>query len=195
MVITDIKPQQKSKSRVNVFVDGEFFCGLEKITAMERRLKIGDEIDPDELTKAVRESECAAAFEKAANYLGARPRTKKEIRVYLAGKGYSDEVINAAVDKLCEYGYVDDAEYCRQYVSAYSRKFGSRRIETDLRSKGVDFNLIEDALEELGEQSEEIRRIAEKYLCSHEYNERKLIAYLLGKGFDYDQIKEGLKNE
>ena len=142
MVITDIKPQQKSKSRVSVFVDGEFFSGLEKITAMEHRLKIGDEIDPDELTKAVRESECAAAFEKAANYLGARPRTKKEIRVYLAGKGYSDEVVISAVDKLCEYGYVDDAEYCRQYVSAYSRKFGSRRIEADLKSKGVDFNLI-----------------------------------------------------
>ena len=42
--ITDIKPQARNKSRVSVYIDGRFCCGLEKITAALHRLKIGDEI-------------------------------------------------------------------------------------------------------------------------------------------------------
>ena len=81
--ITDIKPQAKNKGRVNLYIDDRFYCGLEKLTALSCRLTVGDEIDPDRLSAAVAESECASAFEKAAKYLGLRPRTEREMRTYL----------------------------------------------------------------------------------------------------------------
>ena len=59
--ITDIKSQARNKSRVSVYIDGRFCCGLEKLTAALHRLKIGDEIEPEELEKAVSESEIGRA--------------------------------------------------------------------------------------------------------------------------------------
>ena len=38
---------QKNKSRVNIFVDDSFFCGLNKETALNFKLKINKEIDED----------------------------------------------------------------------------------------------------------------------------------------------------
>ena len=194
-IITDIKPQAKNKGRVSVFIDDRFYCGLEKITALSYRLKIGEEIDPDKLTAAVAESERASAFERAAKYLGMRPRTRKEMRDYLAEKGYAPDAIDDTLQKLASYGYIDDEAYCRMYVEEYKRKAGARKLECDLIAKGVPRAAIERALSELDED-ETVRAVtllAEKYLRTHAYDRRKLTAFLLGKGFGYDEIKSGLE--
>lgn len=190
--ITDIKPQAHNRGRVSIYADGEFLCGLEKITALEHRLKIGDEVEPDELADLVASSERTAAFEKAANYLGLRPRTLKEIRSYLSSKGYAPDTVEYAADKLCEYGYVNDAAYAKQYVAEYRRKYGSIRMSAELREKGVPREFIDIALEEL-DQTDDAAAIAEKYLASHAPDRRKLTAYLLSKGFDYDTVRAGLE--
>ena len=192
--ITDIKPQIKSKGRVSVYIDDKFYCGLEKLTAALHRLKIGDEVDEDKLKEAVYDSECAAAFEKSAKYLGLRPRTENEIKTYLSGKGYSYDVINATVSKLCDYGYINDAEYCRVYVREYCIKQGARKIEADLRALGVEQRFIDEAISEMEDQTENVTRLAEKYLRSHAPDKRKLITFLLSKGFDYDTVKESVEN-
>ena len=190
--ITDIKPQSRNKGRVSIFIDGRFFCGLEKLTALSHRLAIGDEIDTRQLAKAVFDSESAAAFEKAAKYLGMRPRTENEIRVYLGGKGYTQEVTAAAVDKLTGYGYIDDKEYCRMYIESYKHKSGARKIEAELLGKGIERDTVAEALDGLDSQTDAVTRIAEKYLFSHKADKRKLTAYLMNKGFDYDTVKEAL---
>ena len=38
--ITDIKEQAKNKKRVSIYLDGEFYCGLDLVTAVKNRLKI-----------------------------------------------------------------------------------------------------------------------------------------------------------
>ncbi len=188
--ITDIKPQARNKSRVSVYIDGRFCCGLEKITAALHRLKIGDEIEPEELENAVSESESASAFERAAKYLGVRPRTEKEIADYLSQKGYSETAVASAVEKLLVYGYVNDAEYCRMYVEAYKSKSGARKLEAELRQKGVPREIIEEELEKLDDQTADATRVAEKWLSSHSTDKRKLSAFLVGKGFRYDTVRE-----
>lgn len=39
--ITDIKPQVKTPTRCNIYLDNVFYCGLELETVMRYRLKIG----------------------------------------------------------------------------------------------------------------------------------------------------------
>lgn len=189
--ITDIKPQARNKSRVSVFVDGEFFGGMEKLTAMQYRLRVGAEVDPDRLAEAAGESERASAFERAAIYLGARPRTQKEIADYLTGKGYAPDAVDATVQKLQAYGYIDDVAFCRAYVEEYKHKAGARKMECELKAKGVSAAVIDEVLSALDEQ-ESVRAataLAEKYLRSHAFDARKLTAFLLGKGFDYDTVR------
>ena len=61
--ITKIETQ-KNKKRVNIFVDGSFFCGLNKETAILFGLKENKEIDEQKLREAAFESEVKSAFEK-----------------------------------------------------------------------------------------------------------------------------------
>ena len=190
--ITDIKPQAKNKGRVNVFVDGEYFCALEKLTALEYRLKAGDEIDGEKLRAAISDSERTAAFDRAARYIGLRPRTEKEMRDYLAGKNYDEDVVAYVVEKLKGYGYIDDAEFARVYIDCVAHRYGKRKIEANLKAKGVNSEIIDAALEEADDQSEAVTRLCEKYLRSHPPDRRKLVAYLMSKGFDYDTVKSGI---
>lgn len=195
--ITDIKPQARNKSRVSLFIDGEFFCGLEKLTVLSCCLHIGDEVNPEKLAEASAESERTVAFDKAAHYLGVRPRTEKEMVTYLTGKGFSEQTVADTLRKLKEYGYIDDADFCRVYVEAYKHKSGVRKLEAELRNKGVAREIIDKALQEAfedtDEQAEAAKRLAEKYLASHKPDRRKVTAFLAGRGFDFDTIKDALR--
>ena len=68
-IITKIE-DQKNKKRFNIFVDNAFFCGLMKETAILANLKVGKEINEDELNKLIFNSEVKMAFEKALKKLG-----------------------------------------------------------------------------------------------------------------------------
>lgn len=181
--ITDIVPQKKNKSRVSIFIDGEFFCGLEKLTVLEHRLKIGDEVGEAKLSETVFESEVTQAFEKAAAHLASRPHSEQELRKYLAEKGFASAVIDRALEKAAGYGYIDDAEFVRDYIESHRGKYGVKRMGLELLGKGVDRALVDEMLEGL-DQSEDAERVARKYLRTHEKNKYKLRAYLFGKGFD-----------
>ena len=189
--ITDIRSQTKNKGRANIFVDGEYFCSLEKLAVLENRLKVGDEIDGEKLRAAVIDSERTAAFDRAAKYVGLRPRTEKEMRDYLLGKGYDDDTVAYVVEKLRSYGYIDDAEFARLYIDYVCNRYGKRKIEADLKAKGISSEIIDAALGEADDQSEAVAKLSEKYLRTHPPDMRKLIAYLMSKGFDYETIKSG----
>lgn len=168
---------------MSIFIDGEFFCGLEKLTALEHRLRIGDEVNEEKLSLAVFESEVTQAFDKAAGHLATRPHSEEELRKYLTEKGFSSAVIDRALEKMTAYGYIDDAEFVRAYIESHRAKFGVRRLGLELAGKGVDRALIDEALEEL-DQSEDAVGTARKYLRTHTKNKYKLRGYLFSKGFD-----------
>jgi hypothetical protein len=90
--ITDIARQKRNTSRVSVFIDDEFVCGLDAVTAVAARLKIGDEITAEHLREIVFDSEVNSAFERAVSYLSRSPRTRREIERYLREKDYEKEL-------------------------------------------------------------------------------------------------------
>jgi hypothetical protein len=61
-MITDITPQVKSASRCNIFLDGEFFCGMSLETVMKNRLKVGSRVDERTLERIQLESEMHTAW-------------------------------------------------------------------------------------------------------------------------------------
>lgn len=188
--ITDISTQKKRDTRANIYLDGKFCCGLEKITVLSEGLIIGDEIDTDTLADIQQKSESATAFDKATRYLSVRMRTEKEIRNYLRNKGYLPAVFNNVIKKLKEYHYIDDAIFCKQYIDLYRHRYGETKIRMELRRLGVNANTVEDALEDLGDQTDEAISSARKYIRTHSKADyRKLYAFLYGKGFKYDTVK------
>lgn len=189
--ITDIQKQKRNKSRVSIFIDGEFVCGLDEVAVASSRLKIGDEITADELKRVMEKSELNSAFERAVGYLAASPRAKKEIRRYLADKGYDKGIVEQTIQKLDAYHYTDDYLYAQSYIKSKSKKYGTFRISAELRQKGIAQDIIDELLDDAPEDN--IMEIANKYLKSHKSADRqRLKRFLAGRGFSWDSINNAV---
>lgn len=196
--ITKIETQ-KNKSRVNIFVDDSFFCGLNKETAVIFGLKENKEIDENKLKDIIFESEVKSAFEKSLDILARRMNTKKEIIDKLVAKGYSKEVASAVLIKLEDYHYADDELFAKQFVHD-NQRLSKKILKNKLYQKGVDKAIVEDILDERTDDEEFDLCLsqANKYLKSKEiktYNDlQKMQASLARKGFDFDVIKSVCKS-
>lgn len=186
--ITDITKQKRNKTRVNIFIDGEFVCGLDEVAAAASRVKIGDEITAEELKALVKNSELNSAFERAVGYLSLSPRARKEIDKYLRDKGYEREVINETLEKLDNYHYIDDYGYAQSYIKSKSKKYGSFRLAAELKKKGIAQSIIDELLDD-GGGDDGVTEVAKKYLRSHSAcDKQKLKRFLAGRGFSWDSI-------
>ena len=192
--ITAITPQVKDKTRCNIYVDGRFYCGLTLVATVQNRLKVGQSIDPKRLSEIQLESEKETAFNKALSFITLTPKTEKQIRDHLSGKGFLPDVIEYVVEKMRGYNFLNDKEYASDYAEHAAKKKGARLIKMELRAKGISDEDAEDALGSVTEEQEEqaAAEIAEKYLrgkTADKTTVQKAYRYLLGKGFSYDVIK------
>jgi regulatory protein len=80
--------------------------------------------------------------------LTARARTRAELAGQLAKRGYPDDVTTRVLDRLTDVGLVNDADFAEQWVR--SRRLhagkGKRALAAELRTKGVDGDVIAAAL-------------------------------------------------
>lgn len=186
-VITDIQKQKHNKSRVNIFADGEFVCGMDELAAASAGLKVGNVVTTDELASAYASGELNSAFERAVGYLALSLRSRAEIFKYLSGKGYAPDIVEKTLDKLDGYKYVDDYEYAQAYVKSKSKKYGSFRLAADLRQKGIAREIIAELID--GSNEAGIADVANKYLAAHRDTDvPKLKRFLAGRGFSWDAI-------
>lgn len=85
----------------------------------------------------------------ALRHLSARSRTTAEMGSYLAGKGFDEDSIKGLLSRFAGCGYLDDERYCREYFRySFGKGKGRRRVFAELREKGVDAALIENAYED-----------------------------------------------
>ena len=193
--ITSIEPKKKDKERCSVFVDGRFYCGIKLEVVIKYHLKAGMHIEKSKLDEIQLETEKSQAIDKAMTHLSATMKTKKQMRDFLAKKGYTEAVINYVFEKLEYYKLIDDEAYCRAYVNSVSGK-GKRALEADLYKRGAEKSAIEQVLSETEENTDEAAAVLEKYMrgkAGTKENLYKALKYLLSKGFGYDTAKQALE--
>jgi regulatory protein len=193
--ITAITPQKKDKLRCNLEVDGRFYCGMKLETVMKNRLKVGLVVTEESLAVLQLESEKQTALDKALTHITVSMKTEKEIRDYLKRKGYLQDVCDYVVEKMKGYGFLDDAQYAKQYAESAGKRKGARLIAMELRRRGVDEDTAMVAVSEITDGEESAKRVLEKYLRGKELNRetyRKAYAHLISKGYDYDTAKSAL---
>src|SRR6478752_1892445 len=80
--------------------------------------------------------------------LTARARTRAELAGQLAKRGYPNDVSDRVLDRLAHVGLVDDVDFAEQWVQ--SRRVnagkGKRALAAELRTKGLDDEVITEAL-------------------------------------------------
>lgn len=125
--------------------------------------------------------------------LTARARTRAELVGQLAKRGYPDDVSNRVLNRLGEVGLVDDAEFAENWVR--SRRVnagkGRRALAAELRTKGVDDDVISAALDGIDAAAERAtavglvrKRLRRENLDGDEAKvSRRLLGMLAGRGY------------
>ena len=214
MKITAISAQIRDPDRVNVSIDGKYRFSLDISQVVSLGVKNGQEIDEERLAELERESEFGKLYTRTLEYCLMRPHSAREVRDYLYKKtmarkyktkkgevkqreGVSSSVADRVFDRLVERGYIDDSSFAQYWVENRNQAKGisRRKLVNELRTKGVDTKIIEQALmaSERNEQ-EELAKIITKKRARYPDNQKFMI-YLVRQGFSYDDIKTALSSD
>jgi regulatory protein len=136
-------------------------------------------------------------YERAVEYVLSIPKTERQVRLWLARKNADPNVGGNGADeiiaRLKECGFIDDENYAKLYVEAKRNKLGAGAIKNKLQVAGVKYDIINGAVECIGDQRNLAAVTAEKYLRNKPHTpeiKSKLFRYLLSKGFDFEQCGE-----
>ena len=203
-VVSAVEPQKKNKNRYNVFVDGEYTASLGAEALVTFGIREGAAVNTDTLKEAVSRDNAQYAFDSAVKLIAHKMRTRAELKDRLTERGIDEAAVEDAMDKLASYGYVDDAAFAGEYVRSAMQtgRWGRKAVEYRLKDKGIEPNVIDEALKEYTEEDE--KRIARKQLqaaagrlkgVEARKARQKEYAALARHGFDYSVISELLEAE
>ena len=200
MIITDIV-QNKSNEKFSVFVDDEFAFSLAKSDIVFFKLDVGEEISEKKFKYIYDEVIMTKAKNRAAKFLGASKKPEKAVRDKLTESGFDEDVCEKVIEELKKYGYVDDYDYALSYINDRVRlnPRSAYAIRMELRQKGVKDSVITEALEEADiDETGGIKRLIEKKtggdLDLDEKEKKRLIDFLLRRGYSYGKIKEAINH-
>lgn len=184
-----MKQQKKNPQRVNVYLDGEFAFGLSKIVAAW--LKISQEISEEKIKELQSKDEIEAAYQRALTFISYRPRSIQETRNRLKKQEFPEPVIEAALTKLEEKQFLDDAKFAREWVEnrAAFKPRSCFVLRRELFQKGISADLIESALSDIDDLKMAYKAAEKKAhrfsRLDQEKYQKKLSTHLASRGFLY----------
>lgn len=195
MELTAIEPRRHRL--VQLYLDGEAAVKLDAATAQEARLRVGMELDDEELHELLQKSDTARAKEKALYLLEHRPHAKRELERKLS-RTVGEEAAQAAADRMEELGLVDDADYAARLAQELARKgYAFSRTVQELVRRGVDRELAQEAAREASPDPEEaIRRLIQRKYerrLGDEKGRRQTAAALQRLGYRWEEIRSALR--
>jgi regulatory protein len=199
--VTAIQQQQHNLERVNIFLDGAFAFAVTRDEAVMQGLRIGRELTVDEVGAFRAQDFVSKATESALRLLAVRPRAEQELRDRLKRKDYDAATIDLAIERVRNWGYLDDADFARRWVDSRLeyRPRSKRMLEMELRQKGVDRETIETTMEEsdideVAAAIELARKAAAKMSgLDPAVARRRITGQLARRGFDYGTIRSALE--
>jgi regulatory protein len=198
-----IEAQKKHKGRYNLYVNDQFALGVDENVLLKYGLSKGKEVTNEFLEEVIKAEELGKGFNYAINLLSYRARSQREIMTKMKEKGYDGSMIEKVLEKLQEYGYINDYQFSQQWVSdkQKSKKAGKNLLKQELFQKGIDRDVIQQVIDENVHPEEEYGRayeLAEKKMRTLQKEDRKskyrkLSGVLARKGYTFDIISKVLK--
>ena len=141
------------------------------------------------------------AMQRAGHLLASRPRTEHEIRIRLSAAGFEDPVVDRTVARLIELRLVDDAAFARQWIAerAMAKGKAGQAMVIELAEKGVDRELVEEALAESGiDEVAQATELAARFLPKVagkplERQGEALVGRLLRRGFSHEVAADAVR--
>lgn len=122
--------------------------------------------------------------------LDRRAYGRAELGEYLTRRGADREVITRLLDRFTEVGLLDDEAYANQWVESRHRARSKRALSMELRRKGLDAQVIDEAVGQLDGNDEsaaahELARRRAEALVKQPYEValRRVVSALGRRGF------------
>lgn len=133
-------------------------------------------------------------------FIGYRSRSEKEIILRLRKKKIDEKMIAIIMQKLQEWKFIDDTAFAKQWIESrvVNRHKSIRLVRLELLKKGIKKEIIDSLFENLSKENDVtsieaiIRRKIKKLNIQDRDDLQKLSRYLLGKGFDWETVKEAI---
>jgi recX family len=199
----------KKIQRNKLYLDNEEIMDVSPLIRQKYNLKVNDDIESlyDDISYE-------ASLEKGIFIISLKDRTKKELQTKLNEKYFNVKMVQKAVQKLEELGYINDLDYTISYIN--NRKYGKNRISYNLFQKGINretidkaYNIIEEEMEKNIEDrklEKAIQKHRKKLLVNDKEKdtslegkmkrlkeEQKVIQSLARQGFEIEKIFSKLK--
>lgn len=214
MEISKFDSQKRNPNRVNMYIDGSFFCGISLDVLAKFNLYVGKTLTDGDLESILKTDIEVQLFNRACSYLARCQRSRKEIERYLyrtilkkktvwysdMDTDLRDGIISNVVANLEKYGYIDDESYTEQYISSRlnGKPSGKTVLISELLTKGIPKDIVISKVDELvGDEYSLLKKTYEKKYHGEKisYNDSKKVAFLYRKGFSWDLIEQFINNE
>lgn len=199
MKVTAITAQVKTKGRFSVFVDGKYAFSFSEQGLLDQGIRIGLELDEQAVKSYKKLSADDKAYGLTLAYLARRARSEWELRDYFKRKGYDPELGEQILERVKQFGYVDDKKFAESWVAnrRQLKSMSKRKLIAELRAKHVASHVIDEVLaeDETDERDMLREQVAKKRRQTKYQDNQKLMQYLAGQGFGYEDIKTVLAEE
>ena len=131
-----------------------------------------------------------------------RAKSKGELLAHLKTRGVEDDVAQAIIFRLQEAGLVNDEEFAKAWAQSRHnhKKISKRIIAGELRQKGVMQIAIDQALDEIDDESEyrtafslAMRKYSTMSRLEPEVQVRRIQSLLQRKGFSFSTISRVIR--
>jgi len=173
----------------------------QRYTETRKRRQRTDEAEQEPLDPAKARER---VFQRAGKLLAAKQRSVEELRErLLEGRGATKAIVEEVIERLREYGYLDDARFAHSYASlrVQQRPIGRQRLERDLWMKKIDKATVDAALDSVFAEKPEAelidsaieKRIRLRGRPTTRAEAKKLFDHLLRQGFAFEQVSEKVR--
>ena len=129
---------------------------------------------------------------RAVDLLSRREYTRRELERRLAPFAESPEQLATLLDELAERNWQSDSRFAQQFTDSRGQKYGSRRLQQEMRQRGVSQEQISSVLDGRNDLTLARRQWEKKFgnVASTPQERAKQMRFLAARGFGMDIIRQ-----
>lgn len=195
--ITKISPQ-RSKKRVNVYLDDKFGFGIDLESFVKLNLRVEQEYTKKEIEEIIEKAEYQKTYNKLLRFATLRPRSEREVLYWLKRKKVHESMHKKLFEGLIKLDLLDDEKFARWWIEQRLtfKPRGKRALISELLQKGVERSTIEGVLLDIGvDEVQAAKQLVKKN--KHKWaklkgqeEKKKIWGFLARNGFSWETIKK-----
>ena len=120
------------------------------------------------------------------DYLLSHSCTRKQAEEFLTRKNFNDINTENLLHEAQQIGLIDDLAYAELFAEGHLH-WGNLKIAYELKNRGVEKNIIAQALNNIQSENERAKNLYENWI--HYLDEKKITARLISRGFSKQAVR------